>query len=398
MSAVRAEGSGNIDDAAGSDERPIGAPDATRRRTAYVTPFRMPTNAYIEMQKELVRSGGFEMRPFSIHHLLLRGGLFGLLRRRNIVLVQWLESRPFHADGPAGRLSLRGSLLFVFYVTLLACTPARVVFFVHDHAVHDTSGRLRSLSRRLLQLLCRVADVRVVHDPSCTELYRAQYLPHPLFWDRPGLPPLSAQPSAASRVDDGNPARLHCVMLGAIRPYKSIDTILQVWPAGTPLLVAGRSTVELAASLQQIVDRRGLADCVTLDARHLSDADFDARLCDADVLILPHAAETALVSGAFFEALGRVPFIVARCSPFIDWACLEFGNVRAFSDPQELPALLESLQMLPLRGRGALAESALSAFGWQTCLRTWGAFLERITAPVSSRRWGWRGRRSTAKP
>lgn len=358
---------------------------------AFVTPFNLPTNAYIEMQKALARAAGFEVQPFSVRHLLLGGGLRGLMRRRNVVLVQWLEMRAFHF-GARTRLSLTGCLTLGFMWLMLACARARVIFFVHDHAVHDTSGWLRGLSRWLVGRLCRTADARVVHDPSYARQYQADYLPHPLFWDRPQ--PARAMPSAVS-LQAAAPrlgttplaGPLRHAMLGAIRPYKAIDTILDVWPADLSLLIAGRCSAGLLATLNRIITTRGLQRTVTIDARHQSDAEFEAKLRAADVLILPHATGTALVSGAFFEALGKVSFIVARRSAFIDWAAQHFAGVHAFDEPEELPALLAQLQHTPAPPWRETITAALRAFGWAACEAQWGPFLTAFSAsaPAATR-------------
>lgn len=345
------------------------------RPVAYVTPFRMPTNAYIEMQKALAQECGFEPRPLSLRHLLLEGGLWGLMQRRNVVIAQWIEMRAFRWRGARTRLSLRGLLLFAFYLVLLRLARAVVVYVVHDHAVHDTAGFGRRISSRLIGLCRRVADHRVVHDPTATTLFDATYLPHPLFWDRPG----SARSSDAARPARPAGAPLCSAMLGAIRPYKSIDTILAAWPAGRPLVIAGRSEPDLLAELLHIVAHRGLQADITLDPTHQSDAAFDARLQACDVLILPHASDTALVSGAFFEALGRVPWLVARRSSFIDWAARQYPQVLAFDTPDELPGLLARIDATTTPADPAtVRRSALQAFGWASSRQAWAAFLAAV--------------------
>lgn len=342
---------------------------------AYITPFRMPTNAYIEMQKALARDCGFEPRPLSLRHLLLEGGGWGLLQRRNIVIAQWLEMRAFRWHRGHPRLSLGGLLLFAFYVALLRASRAPVVYVVHDHAVHDTAGLGRRVSSWLIGLCRRVADHRVVHDPTATTLFDATYLPHPLFWDRPNSGRSTASAGAARAAG----APLRCAMLGAVRPYKAIDTVLAAWPRGRALVIAGRAEPDMVAGLLHIVARCGLQADVTLDPTHQSEAAFDARLQACDVLILPHASDTALVSGAFFEAIGRVPWLVARRSSFIDWAARQYSQVLAFDRPEELPALLARIDATSeVADPAAMRRTALQAFGWAPCRHAWAAFFAAV--------------------
>jgi beta-1,4-mannosyltransferase len=355
---------------------------ASSRPLAYVTPFTMSTNAYMEMQKALLRDCGFEPRPLSVRHLLLEGGWRGLMDRGNLIVAQWIEMRGFRWRASYPRLSLRGLLVFLFYLLVLKLARAGVIYVVHDHAVHDTVGFGRRVSRWLIGWCRRTADYRVVHDPQCVTLYGATYLPHPLFWDFPGAAVLPFR----KPVPVGS---MRCAMLGAIRPYKAIDTILVVWPRGRELTIAGRVQPDLLAHLLRIVAQRDLEDDVVIDPAHQSDEAFAERLGACDVLILPHASNTALVSGAFFEALGRVPWLVARRSSFIDWAARHFPQVLAFDSPAELPALLTRIEITRQSTPVDLAEVrqiALEHFGWWQCRDRWGGFLSAVSRSRTSDR------------
>jgi hypothetical protein len=329
----------------------------------------------MEMQKALLRDCGFEPRPLSVRHLLFESGWRGLMDRRNLIMAQWIEMRGFRWRVSYPRLSLRGLLVFLFYLLVLKLARAVVIYVVHDHAVHDTAGFGRRVSRWLIGLCRRIADYRVVHDPQCVALYDATYLPHPLFWDFPGAAGLPSRKPAPL-------TSMRCAMLGAIRPYKAIDTILEVWPRGRELTIAGRVQPDLLAHLSRIIVQRDLGRDVVLDPTHQSDEAFAERLGACDVLILPHASNTALVSGAFFEAVGRVPWLVARRSSFIDWAARHFSQVLAFDSPVELSALLTQIERTGQSTPVNLAdvrEIALQHFGWRQCRETWGEFLAGVS-------------------
>ena len=359
--------------------------ESAERRIAYVTPFRLPSNRYMELQKALLSDCGYEPRPFSLRHLILEGGIWGLLRRRNIVMVQWLETRPFGSGAAFTHLSTVGVLLFATYLILLAVSPAAVVYVVHDHAVHDTEGTMRALSQWFIVAARRVADFRVAHDPGAQTQYQATYLPHPLFWDS-GAEGLAASHTRRKARPPGAPLR--CAMLGAIRSYKSIDSVLKVWPAGLPLTVAGRCTPALLAELQSIIDARSLRPAVTLIPTFQSHAEFDRHLSVADVLILPHATGSAMVSGAFFEAIGRVPLILARRTRFMEWVAGELDGVHLFDRVEEIPALLERLSGCPSEVSRDTIERARALFGWEACHRQWGDFfrsIEHARSGVASR-------------
>jgi hypothetical protein len=295
------------------------------RPRVMMCPFTNPTNRYIEIQKDLYSSIGYDVVPLSIKGLL-KGGFAHLFKSDNILAFHWLEYRPFKRDKGAAQISFTGSLLFAFYCLLMLIGRAKVVYFVHDHSVHDTIGFNARLSIRIIAFVCRLADFRVVHAPDFQVRYNAHYLPHPLYWDSPGQTPTSY------RKDHATPLYS---LLGVIRPYKQIDALLDVWPSGCKLHIAGLGTEAYLATLNEIIDRRSLENFVRLDAKFLSDAEFSQSIVDSDVLILPHAADSMLVSGAFFEAIGRVTFLIARSTPFMVWAATKFDNVILFDDISE---------------------------------------------------------------
>lgn len=338
------------------------------RPRVMMCPFTNPTNRYIQIQKDLYRSIGYDVVPLSVKGLL-SGGFFQLFKPENILAFHWLEYRPFKREKGTARLSLTGSLLFVLYCSLMLIARAKAVYFIHDHAVHDTAGFNRRLSMRLIALVRRLADFRVVHAPDFQAQYDAQYLPHPLYWDAPG------QASTTTRKESAAPLYS---LLGVIRPYKQIDALLDVWPGECKLHIAGHGTETYLARLDEIIERRSLRNVVHLDARFLSDAEFAQRIADSDVLILPHAADSMLVSGAFFEAIGRVPLLISRVTPFMAWAARKFDNVILFDDISELPQIVRSInESWPAIARNP-DNLAIDEFGWHICRQRYGQFFDAV--------------------
>ena len=335
----------------------------------FLSPFSNDTNAYIEIQKQLFRELGCTVEPLSVSRLL-RGGVFDLFSPRSIVVLNWLELRFFRWKEGSLRLSLKGGAVFALYGSILLVCRAKVIYFVHNHAVHDTTSATRNVSIFLIGLLCRLADTRIVHAPNAAFRYRATYLPHPLYWDVPGKRAVRQTPSA------GQP-RLG--MLGAIRAYKRVHDVLEVWPQGVALTIAGKGPYEYVERLREIVVNRSLASCVSIEAAFLGEAEFDQKMASLDVLLLPHAADSMLVSGAFFEAIGRVPIIVARATSFMKWAAQRFDCVILFEDITELPAIVERLVREWQPGTtDAVAQVAIDEFGWQACRSRYATLIESL--------------------
>lgn len=350
-------------------------PGARTRETEFkkvkvlLSPFSNDTNAYIEIQKQLFRELGCMVEPLSVASLL-RGGVLDVFSRRSIVVLNWLESRPFRWKDGSQRLSLKGSVVFAFYCAILFFGRAKVVYFIHNHAVHDTTSTARKASVFLIDLLCRLAQARVVHAPNAASHYGATYLPHPLYWDVPG--------KRAQRQMQSN-AIPRFGMLGAIRPYKAVHDVLEVWPHGVALNIAGKGAREYVERLRKIVADRSLASFISIEDAFLGESDFERKMSSLDVLVLPHVADSMLVSGAFFEAIGRLPVIVARATPFMKWAAHRYGCVILFEEITELPAIVERLvtEWRP-QAMDAVAKAAIDEFGWKACRSRYAKLIESL--------------------
>lgn len=344
-------------------------------KVAYLSPFRNDTNLLTEIQKALLAENGFRVLPFSFR-TLLSPAVFGLLRRDNVVLLNWLERRPFAKRGGRMRLSLPGLLQFAVYLAVLIAARARVVYIVHDHAVHETEGRLRRFSSRLIALLRRIADARVVHDPSACERYRATYLPHPLYWEFRQ----EAQPASIADAAGSAPGLRRGPVfkaLGAIKSYKALHEALACWPGGAPLEIRGRGDAAYVARLQSIVAERALDRDVSIHPGLMTEDEFDRQIASADVLLLPHAAGSMLVSGAFFEGAGRARAVLARRTPFMEWAAAQMPGVFLFGRTEELPALVARIQAewADLPQASQTRATAEGLFGRHRCVAAYGAVL-----------------------
>jgi len=296
-------------------------------RYAFISPFTNPTNPYNDCQKAIVASLGYVVLPFAIRTMFSRD-LLRLFDRHNLIVLNWTESRAFRPRYGHAVLSVRGLAVLAFYLTVLSLARARVLYLIHNHFVHDSQGWQRLMSRRIIAVLCRLADIRGVLDPTAADTFRASYLPHPLLGHAP-------QP----RADEIAVRSCRFLIIGQVRRYKGIERVLEVWPRGLRLEIVGRADPAYTAELAAIIQRRNLAECVTMESRFIPDDELHDRIAAADVLILPHQPDSALVSSAVFEALGRVPVILARSSPFNEWLAARFDAVQVFADDTGLATL-----------------------------------------------------------
>ncbi|MEX3935101.1 glycosyltransferase [Paraburkholderia phymatum] len=359
------------------DGETTGTSMPARGRRILLSPFTNTTNAYIDLLKELLVDIGYDVQPLSAKGML-RGGFVDLFRPTTVLVFHWIELRAFTSGGGKVSLSPRGVLVFLFYCLIMAVGRAQVVYFVHDHAVHNARGKVRAFSVRLMSLVRRLADHRVVHAPDFEAKYEARYLPHPLYWDAPGR---------TSALASRRRAAPSFALLGTIEPYKDVAALLRVWPEEQILEIAGRGDATYVDTLHSIVRERAMSNTVTIDARFLSNGEFEDKVCGADVLILPHAADSMLVSGAFFEAIGRVPVLIARSVPFMVWAAQRFENVFLFDRIEQVPDLVrEVAQKWPdlVEGR-ATRHRVIEAFGWQACRQSYREFFRDVVGARTDR-------------
>lgn len=332
-------------------------------KTAYVSPFINETNDYINQVKAVLAANGMAVQPLSFT-TLASPRVLGLFNPNNLVLVHWLESRAFTEGRDGARISPGGMLQVLIYLMVLSVVRARFVYFVHDHAVHDLHGWRRAFSVWIIRCLCRMADVRVVHDPSHCSTYEALYLPHPLYQDRLPQDTCVAPTEALSGFRVG--------ALGAVRPYKRIEHIVACWPEGPELVVRGRCDPAYEGEIRAAITARGTSVRVDFQPGFLSREAFDGAMASLDALILPHADDSMLVSGAFFEAVGAVPFIIARETPFTRWAAQQFEGVLTFQTDAEMLVCVSKAQQLR-RHAITLAQQAARAnelFGFAACVKS----------------------------
>lgn len=221
----------------------------------------------------------------------------------------------------------------------------------------------------LIRAFSAVADVRIVHDPLSVDTYNATYVPHPLYYEFVGKSPSERRYLPAQRVRFG--------ILGSVRPYKRIDKVLQHWPPAHPLLIAGWAPPEYARRLRAIIDERGLDRCVETRFQFLGREEFDAALDSIDVLVLPHAPDTALVSGAIFEAVGRVPTIIVRRSPFAEFLAQCVPGVFLFERSEEIATGVERAQCFLAQGSRAASPEVRRLFGVSAVLHALGMALRQ---------------------
>ena len=132
---------------------------------------------------------------------------------------------------------------------------------------------------------------------------------------------------------------------------------------------AGWAPPEFARVVEAIINERDLAECVETQFRFLERDHFDAALDSVDVLVLPHAPGTALVSAAVFEAIGRVHALIMRRSPFAEYLAQNVPGVVLFDKEADIPLAVERAESHIRRGSRPPLLEAQHLFGTDAVLR-----------------------------
>ena len=115
-----------------------------RRPIAYLSPFFNDTNAYIEIQKQLLKALSFDVRRLS--RAVTSLDILQLFDRRNVICFHWPELKAIEAGRGLNGFRPLGFLGWLFYFLIAATARARVCYWIHDHSVHDTRGLLKRSS------------------------------------------------------------------------------------------------------------------------------------------------------------------------------------------------------------------------------------------------------------
>nr|WP_170857057.1 glycosyltransferase [Algoriphagus locisalis] len=173
----------------------------------------------------------------------------------------------------------------------------KLVWTMHNRLSHEKkSGKL---SRALTQKIVSQADAIVIHSAVSKEILQSQYpklttkivhIPHPDFVDVYG--------PMISENTDKKGTKLKLLFLGAIKPYKNIELLIEVakkFPEAVHLTIAGNPNSEgYRSDLQKVAEGAGN---ISLQLKFIPDADLPKYIHDSDLLILPYSMESSLNSG-----------------------------------------------------------------------------------------------------
>lgn len=278
----------------------------------YCYPYVWDTNEYTKSQMRLWRKLGVQTK--SIDYRILKVLPLLSVRRKECAVLNWFEDRINHARFPW--LEVIRSLLVLLVIRL---SFRRIVWVKHNFQGHDNP---RKHLRNFIEFVMgKVSTFKLAHRP----LNGFEYIPHPTY-----------DISSLAECERDIPY----IYFGVVKPYKGLYELLEKWPIGTPLLIAGKSqSKSLTQQLKQLIADRGLD--VEWRNYFIPNEELSGLLVRSQCLVVPHKEDSMIVSGAPFFAMGCGANILVRNGGFGEYLQSCFDGVTLF-DMSSLASTLNS--------------------------------------------------------
>ncbi len=187
-------------------------------------------------------------------------------------------------------------------LTLIRLTGKKLVWTMHNRLSHEKkSGKL---SRKLTQNIIEQADAIVIHSNYSREILLSQFptlggkivhIPHPDFVDVYG-PEISDEPKTREN-------RLNLLFLGAIKPYKNIELLIEAMKPFSDtvhLTIAGNPNSRTYKN--ELMRLAADSTNITLDLGFIPNDNLPKYLHKVDLVVLPYSLESSLNSGTVLLA------------------------------------------------------------------------------------------------
>ncbi|MBV61966.1 MAG: hypothetical protein CMH65_11790 [Nevskiales bacterium] len=251
------------------------------------------------------------------------------LKRYDRVVINWPELRVLNARGG---VSLPRWVYVNLWLRWVRSRCRQLVFVLHNHYAHDTTGAAQRATRALVERTRGLADRVVVHAPRLEGWdARHRYVPHPLY--------PTAAPETGTAFTASLGALEHCYLVfGVIAEYKRLHELLDCWPAEQPLLLVGKAQdAGYVDRLNAIIARRRLSPAVRVMPGFVSESEAALLLQRCKATLLLHDSAEMIASGSFFHAISYGATVLVRDRPWYQHIRSEFNQFHSFED---LPALV----------------------------------------------------------
>jgi len=284
----------------------------------YMYPKETTGNLYLSSCRSIFELGGAQVKilPTSLLKLLPM-----LVSRKDYIVINWFEDRIYKSPNQLFLLLKR--LVLLIFIRLIF---NKVIWVRHNFRPHNSHSKL--IHDLLLYCLDKFTDYQVTHRP--VKKINSHYVPHPLYPDKANGPKVKRD--------------IPFLYFGVIKRYKGLVELLTFWPKSAPLLMVGRCADDaLISELTEIIKKRSLS--VRWEKSFLDYSELSSLICRSMNVIIPHADQSMIVSGAFYHAVGLGANVVIRNGEFFQDYLKRFEFVTPF-DNTNLAAVISSQQYI----------------------------------------------------
>lgn len=266
-------------------------------------PYISQDNLYLSIIIENIRNEKCEVTPFVVS--LKEWGL--RKRQADVVHFNWFDN----IDSSTFIKTILRLIKRILIIKILKFRGVKIVTTVHNRLPHNT--RYKFLSFLFLKILYRNADVITVLTNSTRDVLREQlgdkfynrienkivFIPHPNY--------IGAYPQSTKQLIGGTREknRMRFLFLGAVKPYKNIELILEVAKYfsqnkfNAEFVIAGNGKKEYLNLLKSHYSN--MENVVFID-KFIANEEIDGLVKEADIFILPYDKKSSLNSGTCYLA------------------------------------------------------------------------------------------------
>jgi beta-1,4-mannosyltransferase len=226
-----------------------------------------------------------------------------LLRREqshkeiSIVHLNWYEN----LNDASSSMRIYNFMKKMVALYFLKLNGKKIVWTMHNRMPHDQENIL--LKMKLMRTIVSLSDSIIVHSHSSKKLLfdqfssinqdKVYFVPHPDYIDDYG-------PVIDERHNYLAEEPLQLLFMGAVKPYKNIELLIDVIKIIEPrlitLTIAGRvANLEYKQKIEELC--RGCSNII-LDLEFINDDKVAKILSRCDALVLPYSTESSLNSGS----------------------------------------------------------------------------------------------------
>lgn len=269
-------------------------------------------NRYIDIVVEGLRKNNYQV--YSLQEIFRNPSLF---RQTKFIHVNWFDNLNTPWDFVKRILKLLVILVF----------NKKLIWTLHNRAPHGGQS-VAKLQKLLTYLLVRFSHKIVIHCLVSKEIIsqyskkavsKAIYIPHPNYIGEYG-------PRFTELIDKDQ--RLQLLFVGAVKPYKNIelliDVVKQFSESDVQLRIAGKASNQ--DYQKSITDRIGSSAHIEYQSGFVKDERLIELLNQSDLVVLPYDLRSSLNSGTVILAFSYARSVI----------CPTIGTILDTSDSQYL--------------------------------------------------------------